>query len=65
MLIIKVQDGEIIDRYLKMFKYKTQRTGVIKKLKEKQEFTKKSVKSRKQKQKAIYKNQLKQKADES
>lgn len=65
MLIIKVQDGEIIDRYLKMFKYKTQRTGVIKKLKEKQEFTKKSVKNRKQKQKAIYKNKLKQKEDES
>ncbi|MDD3722107.1 MAG: 30S ribosomal protein S21 [Lutibacter sp.] len=54
MLIIKVQDGENIDRALKRYKQKTRRTKLINKLRDQKQFIKKSVKNRRKIGKAIY-----------
>jgi len=54
MLIIPVKDGENIDRALKRFKRKFDKTGTMRQLRDRQQFTKPSVKRRKQIQKAQY-----------
>jgi small subunit ribosomal protein S21 len=54
MLIIPVKDGENIDRALKRFKRKFDRTKTMKKLRERKQFNKPSVLKRKQMQKAEY-----------
>ncbi len=54
MLIIPVKDGENIDRALKRFKRKFDRTKTMKKLRELKQFNKPSVLRRKQMQKAEY-----------
>ena len=54
MLIIKNEKGENIERMLKRYKRKFDRTKVLRQLRDKQQFTKPSVKKRKQKMKAIY-----------
>ena len=54
MLIIPVKDGENIDRALKRFKRKFDKTGTMRQLRSRQQFTKPSVKRRAQVQKAQY-----------
>ncbi|HPF11852.1 MAG TPA: 30S ribosomal protein S21 [Flavobacteriaceae bacterium] len=54
MLIIPVKDGENIDRALKRFKRKFDKTGVMRELRDRQQFTKPSVKRRSVIQKAQY-----------
>jgi len=54
MLIIPVKDGENIDRALKRFKRKFDRTKTMRTLREKKQFTKPSMVKRKQMQKAQY-----------
>ncbi|WP_459210575.1 30S ribosomal protein S21 [Aquimarina rhabdastrellae] len=54
MLIIPVKDGENIDRALKRFKRKFDRTGTMRQLRKRQQFTKPSVARRAQVQKAQY-----------
>ncbi len=54
MIIIPVKEGESIDRALKKFKRKFEKTGVVKELRERQKFTKPSIIKREQKLKAIY-----------
>ena len=54
MLIIPVKEGEAIDRALKRFKRKFDRTGAMKQLRSRKQFNKPSVVNRKQKAKAIY-----------
>jgi small subunit ribosomal protein S21 len=54
MIIIPVKEGESIDKSLKKLKRKFEKTGVVKELRERQKFTKPSVKKRDQKLKAIY-----------
>lgn len=54
MIIVQVKDGENIERALKRFKRKYERTGVVKALRQRQAFVKPSVQKRKQKQKAVY-----------
>lgn len=46
MLIIPIKEGENIDRALKKFKKKFEKTGAVKQLRSRQQFTKKSVKRR-------------------
>ena len=46
MLIIPIKEGENIDRALKKFKKKFERTGVMRQLRSRQQFTKKSVERR-------------------
>lgn len=54
MLIIPVKDGENIDRALKRFKRKFDRTGTMRRLRDRQAFTKPSVERRREIQKASY-----------
>jgi len=58
MIIVPVKEGESIDRALKKLKRKFEKTGVVKELRERQKFTKPSVKKRDGIQKAIYIQQL-------
>ncbi|GGF77544.1 MULTISPECIES: 30S ribosomal protein S21 [Wenyingzhuangia] len=58
MLIIPIKDGENIDRALKRFKRKFDRTKTMKQLRERQQFNKPSVVNRKQRIKASYVQRL-------
>ncbi|NCT16845.1 MAG: 30S ribosomal protein S21 [Flavobacteriaceae bacterium CG_4_8_14_3_um_filter_34_10] len=64
MLIVKVQDGENIERALKRFKRKYRDTKVLQKVRENQQFTKKSVERRKEVGKAAYIQNLRDEADQ-
>lgn len=63
MLIIPVKEGENIDRALKRYKRKFDRTGVMRQLRTRRQFTKPSVLNRAQKQKAAYVQRLRQQED--
>jgi len=63
MIIVPVKEGESIDRALKKYKRKFEKTGVVKELRERQKFTKPSVIKREEKLKAIYVQQIKQKEE--
>ncbi len=54
MIIVPVKEGESIDRALKKLKRKFEKTGVVKELRERQKFTKPSVKRRDVIQRAIF-----------
>ncbi len=54
MLIIPVKEGENIDRALKRFKRKFDRTGTMRQLRKRQQFSKPSVERRQQVLKARY-----------
>ncbi|MFA6403980.1 MAG: 30S ribosomal protein S21 [Salinivirgaceae bacterium] len=58
MIIIPVKEGENIDRALKKFKRKFEKTGVIKELRARQVFRKPSVEKREEIIKAVYIQQL-------
>lgn len=58
MLIIPVKDGESIDKALKKYKRKFDRTGVVRQLRSRQQFTKPSVTKRQERLRAAYKQQL-------
>jgi small subunit ribosomal protein S21 len=60
MIIIPVKEGESIDKALKKYKRKYEKTGIIKEVRQRQKFTKPSIKRRETKLKAIYIQQLKQ-----
>lgn len=54
MIIVPVKEGENIERALKRFKRKFEKTGAIRELRSRKSFVKPSVARRKQLQKAIY-----------
>lgn len=54
MIIMPIKEGENIERALKKFKRKYERTGVLKELRRRQYFTKPSVVARENKLHAIY-----------
>jgi small subunit ribosomal protein S21 len=58
MLIIDVKDGESIDRALKKYKRKFDRSGVLKEVRRRKHFTKPSVKRRTEVLKAAYKQKM-------
>jgi len=58
MIIVPVKEGESIDRSLKKLKRKFEKTGVVKELRERQKFTKRSVKRREVVNKAKYIQQI-------
>jgi small subunit ribosomal protein S21 len=58
MLIVPVKEGENIERALKKFKKKFERTGTVKELRSRQHFTKPSVERREEVKKAIYKEKM-------
>jgi small subunit ribosomal protein S21 len=58
MIIVPVKEGENIERVLKKFKRKAEKTGIIKEVRKRKEFEKPSVAKRIKMQHAIYVNQL-------
>ncbi len=58
MIIINVKDGESLDKALKRFKKKFEKTGVLRELRSRQAYEKKSITRRTQVKKAIYKQGL-------
>ena len=60
MIVIPVKEGENIERALKRFKRKFEKTGVVKELRSRQAFAKPSVVKRKKNMRAVYVQQLQQ-----
>lgn len=60
MLIIKIKEGESIDRALKRYKRKHKNLKIVNEIRERKNFTKKSVKRREKIQKAEYIQKLKE-----
>lgn len=58
MIIVPVKEGESIDRALKKFKRKFEKTGIIRELRTRQAYIKPSVRRREELKKAIYVQQL-------
>ena len=58
MIIVPVKDSENIERALKKFKRKFEKTGVIKELRARQQYNKPSVLKRLKMEHAIYVQQL-------
>ena len=58
MLLINLKENDTIDKALEKYKKKFEKTGVIKELRDRQQFTKPSVKRRKLVIKARYKQSL-------
>ncbi|MCT4637507.1 MAG: 30S ribosomal protein S21 [Bacteroidales bacterium] len=54
MIVIPIKEGENIERCLKKFKRKFEKTGVVKELRRRQAFIKPSVVNREKRLKAIY-----------
>ena len=63
MIIIEIRKGESIEVALKKLKYKFRKIKITEQLRENQYFDKPSVKKRAIKQKAIYKQKLKDQED--
>lgn len=63
MIIIPVKDGENIDRALKRYKRKHRNVKLMHNLRENKHFTKKSVKRRREVQKASYIQGLRDQAE--
>ena len=60
MIIVPVKEGENIEKALKKFKRKFEKTGVVKELRNRQAFEKPSVTKRKKMMRAIYIQKLQQ-----
>jgi len=60
MIIVPVKEGENIEKSLKKFKRKFEKTGVLKELRSRQAFTKPSVRRREEVKHAVYIQQLQQ-----
>ena len=58
MIIVPVKEGENIERALKKFKRKFEKTGVMKELRARQQFDKPSVLKRLAHERAVYVQQL-------
>ncbi|HKI88632.1 MAG TPA: 30S ribosomal protein S21 [Draconibacterium sp.] len=63
MIVIPVKEGENIERALKRFKRKFEKTGVIKELRGRQAYVKPSVQRRAEIKKAIYIEQMQREED--
>ncbi len=58
MIVVPIKEGENIERALKKFKRKFEKTGVMRQIRSRQSFTKPSDVRRDKMAKAIYVNQL-------
>ncbi len=63
MIIVPIKEGENIERALKRFKRKFDKTGVTKELRRRQCFDRPSILKREQKQHAIYVQKLQSQED--
>ncbi|WP_099463488.1 MULTISPECIES: 30S ribosomal protein S21 [Parabacteroides] len=60
MIVVPLKEGENIEKALKKFKRKFEKTGIVKELRSRQAFEKPSVAKRKQTMRAIYVQHLQQ-----
>ncbi len=60
MIIVPLKEGENLERALKKFKRKFEKTGVIKELRDRQAFRSRSIRKREKMIKAVYVQQLHQ-----
>lgn len=58
MIIVPIKDGENIERALKKFKRKFEKTGVVKELRRRQQYNKPSVLKRLKMEHAVYVQKL-------
>jgi small subunit ribosomal protein S21 len=58
MLIVAVKEGESIEKALKKFKKKFEKTGVVKQLRVRKNFEKPSITNRQTRMKAVYKQKM-------
>ena len=63
MIVVPVKEGENIEKALKKFKRKFEKTGVVKELRARQQFDKPSVLNRLKRERAVYVQQLQQVED--
>ena len=63
MIVVPVKEGENIEKALKKFKKKFEKTGVVKELRRRQAFNKPSEVKRERKMHAVYIQQLQQNED--
>lgn len=63
MLIIDTREADSIDKALKKYKKKFEKAGILRQLRERQTFTKKSVKRRSEILKAAYIDSIKREAE--
>ena len=59
MIVVPVKEGEAIEKALKKFKRKYEKTGVVRELRRRKAFNKPSVVKREAKMHAVYVQQLK------
>ncbi|HQU60582.1 MAG: 30S ribosomal protein S21 [Phaeodactylibacter sp.] len=57
MIIVEVRENESIDRALKKYKMKYNRSGIMRELRDRKQFTKPSVRRRNEMMKAVYRQQ--------
>jgi small subunit ribosomal protein S21 len=60
MIIVPIKEGENIERALKKFKRKFEKTGVVKELRSRQAFVKPSMRKREVVKRAVYVQALQQ-----
>jgi len=58
MIIVQVKEGDKLEKALKKFKRKFEKTGIVKELRSRQAFEKPSVTNRKKMMKAVYVQKL-------
>ena len=63
MIVVPVKEGENIERALKKFKRKFERTGIVKELRRRPQYDKPSVIKRLAKEHAVYVQQLHRQED--
>ena len=63
MIVVPVKEGENIEKALKKFKRKFEKTGIVKELRSRQQFDKPSVTKRLKKERAVSVQQLQQVED--
>ena len=63
MIVVPVKEGENIERALKKFKRKFEKTGVVKELRRRQQFDKPSVIKREKNQRAVFVQQIQRTED--
>lgn len=59
MIVVPVKEGENIEKALKKFKRKFEKTGVVKELRSRQQFDKPSVQKRLKMEHAVYVQKMK------
>ena len=64
MIIVPIKEGENIERALKKFKRKFEKTGAVREMRARKTFVKKSVKRRDEVKRAIYRQEM-QRMEES